>query len=76
MTYIKTQEKIVCVSSYMDLVEINGCPSFLVEMLIDLNVPNECTAISQKYRERAYQEAYDIDVLLQDLMEYKIISTV
>ncbi len=33
-------------------------------MLIDLNTPNDCTAISQKYRERAYQEAYDIDVLL------------
>ncbi|WP_375634710.1 MULTISPECIES: ThiF family adenylyltransferase [unclassified Bartonella] len=60
----------------MDLVEINSCPSFLVEMLIDLNTPNDCAAISQKYRERAYQEAYDIDVLLQDLMEYKIISTV
>ncbi len=25
MTYIKTQEKIVCGSSYMDLVEINSC---------------------------------------------------
>ncbi|WP_143711773.1 hypothetical protein [Bartonella grahamii] len=63
-TYIKTQEKIVCGSSYMDLVEINSCPSFLVEMLIDLNAPNDCAAISQKYRERAYQEACDIDVLL------------
>lgn len=38
----------------MDLVEINSCPSFLVEMLIDLNALNDCTAISQKYRERAY----------------------
>ncbi len=29
---------------------------FLVEMLTDLNAPNDCAAISQKYRERAYQE--------------------
>ncbi|WP_273723049.1 hypothetical protein [Bartonella sp. AU18XJBT] len=29
-----------------------------------MNAPNDCAAISQKYRERAYQEAYDIDVLL------------
>ncbi|WP_273787868.1 MULTISPECIES: hypothetical protein [Bartonella] len=33
-------------------------------MLTDLNAPNDCAAISQKYRERAYQEACDIDVLL------------
>ncbi len=33
-------------------------------MLTDLNTSNDCAAISQKYRERAYQEACDIDVLL------------
>ncbi|CDO48245.1 hypothetical protein BM1374166_00556 [Bartonella tribocorum] len=37
----------------MDLVEINSCPSFLGEMLTDLNASNDCAAISQKYRERA-----------------------
>lgn len=50
MAYIKTQEKIVCGSSYMDFVEIDSCPSFLGEMLTDLNTPNDCAAMSQKYR--------------------------
>ncbi len=44
VTYVKTQEKIVCGSSYMDLVEINSCPSFLGEMLTDLNASNDCAS--------------------------------
>ncbi len=50
MTYIH-RKKIVCGSTYMDLVEINSCLSFLVEMLVDLNAQNDCAAIRQKYRE-------------------------
>ncbi len=41
MSYIKTQEKIVCGLSYMDFIKIDSCPSFLGEMLTDLNVPND-----------------------------------
>lgn len=50
MTYIKIQEKIVCGSFYMDFIEMNSGLSFLGEMLTDLNAPNNCVAISQKYR--------------------------
>ncbi len=55
MTYIKTQEKIVCGSSYMDLVEINSCPLFSGEMLIDLNAPNDCSAISETGRQSNWE---------------------
>ncbi|CNB85412.1 ThiF family adenylyltransferase [Yersinia similis] len=73
LTYDKSNKKIVAGQTFHDLIEIDDSPDFLYELLTDLNVETELSIILNKYKIVAEESSYDINEIIENLLEEKII---
>lgn len=72
--YVEAENKIVCGQTFMDITEIEDCPAFLLELLEELNIPAEFDYVAERYNQSASEEAYNLNEILNNLIEEKIVS--